>query len=114
VNSPDLRSKYLLIVELRLEAILHSNLGNENSNAGHIKCSRGPQVAHTPVLRCCCPASVTLHLSHILEQWLATFSMPCRPVARFQDLEGQNTFFRGKYFCFYHLFETMFSGQNKT
>jgi len=51
VNSPDLRSKYLLIVELRLEAILHSNFGNENSNASHIKCSRGPQVAHTPVLR---------------------------------------------------------------
>jgi len=52
VNSPDLRSKYLLIImELRVEEILHSNFGNENSNAGHVKCSRGPQVAHTPVLR---------------------------------------------------------------
>jgi len=38
--------KYLLIMELRFDAILYSKLGKENSNAGHIKCSRGPQVPH--------------------------------------------------------------------
>jgi len=37
---------YLLIMELRFDAMLYSNLGNENSDAGHIKRSRGPQVPH--------------------------------------------------------------------
>jgi len=37
--------KYLLIMELRLDVILYSKLGNENSDAGHIKCSRGPHLA---------------------------------------------------------------------
>jgi len=36
----------LLIMELRFDAMLYSNLGNENSDAGHIKCSRGPQGPH--------------------------------------------------------------------
>jgi len=40
------RTKYLLIMELRFDAKLHSNMGNENSDAGHIKCSGGPQVPH--------------------------------------------------------------------
>jgi len=31
-------------MELRFDAMLYSDLGNENSDAGHIKCSRGPQV----------------------------------------------------------------------
>jgi len=31
-------------MELRFEAMLYSNLGNENSGAGHIKCSRGPHL----------------------------------------------------------------------
>jgi len=31
---------------LRFGAMLHSNLGNENSDAGHMKCLRGPQVLH--------------------------------------------------------------------
>jgi len=31
---------------LRFDAMPHSNLGNENSDVGHIKCSRGPQVPH--------------------------------------------------------------------
>jgi len=31
-------------MELRFDAILYSNLGNENCNAGHIKCSRGPHL----------------------------------------------------------------------
>ena len=39
-------SKCLLIVELRFDAKLHSNIGNENSGAGLIKCSHGPQLAH--------------------------------------------------------------------
>jgi len=29
--------KYLLIVELRLDAILYSKLDNKNSDAGHVK-----------------------------------------------------------------------------
>jgi len=28
-------------MELRFEAMLYSNMGNQNSDAGHIKCSRG-------------------------------------------------------------------------
>jgi len=36
--------KYLLIMELRFDAILYSTLGNENFDAGHIKCLRGTQV----------------------------------------------------------------------
>jgi len=38
--------KYLLIRELSFDAILYSKLGNENSDAGHIKCSRGLLVPH--------------------------------------------------------------------
>ena len=33
----DLLSKYLLIMDLRFDAMLYSNLGNENSDKGHIK-----------------------------------------------------------------------------
>jgi len=33
-------------MELRLDVILYDKLVNENSDAGHIKCSRGPQVPH--------------------------------------------------------------------
>jgi len=33
-------------MELRFDAILCSALRNENSTAGHIKCSRGLQVPH--------------------------------------------------------------------
>jgi len=29
-------------MELGFDAILHSKLGNENSDAGHFKCSGGP------------------------------------------------------------------------
>jgi len=36
--------KYLLIMELRFDTMLYSNLGNENSDADHIKCLRGPNV----------------------------------------------------------------------
>jgi len=36
--------KYLLIMWLRFDVMLYSNFGNENSGAGHVKCSRGPQV----------------------------------------------------------------------
>jgi len=35
---------FLLNMELRCDAMLCSNLGSEGSDAGHIKCSRGPQV----------------------------------------------------------------------
>jgi len=43
-----LLSKYLLITELRFEAICYSKLGNENSDVGHIKCSRGLHLAQGP------------------------------------------------------------------
>jgi len=33
-------------MELRFDAMLYSNLGNEKSDACHIKRSRGPQVPH--------------------------------------------------------------------
>jgi len=49
VASLDLLFKYLLIIDLRFDTMLHSNLGNENSVAGHIKRSRGQQIP-TPVL----------------------------------------------------------------
>jgi len=44
--------KYLHTTELRFDARLCFILGNENYDAGHIKCSREPQVIHpcfTPV-----------------------------------------------------------------
>ena len=37
-----------MIMELRFNAMLYSNSGNENSDAGHIRCSRGPHLAHGP------------------------------------------------------------------
>jgi len=36
----------LLVTEFRFDAMLCSNLGKENSDAGHINCSRGLQVPH--------------------------------------------------------------------
>jgi len=44
VTSHDVLSKYLLIMELRFNAMLCSTSGDENRDAGDIKCSRGPQV----------------------------------------------------------------------
>jgi len=44
VTSVDLLSEYVLIMELRFDVMVCSNLGNENSDAGHFKCSREPQV----------------------------------------------------------------------
>jgi len=41
-------------MELRLDAMLYSKLGNENSVAGYIKCLRGPHVTlpcHKPMLQ---------------------------------------------------------------
>jgi len=46
VTSFELLSKFLLIMLLRFDVMLYSNLGNENSGAGHIKCSCGLQVPH--------------------------------------------------------------------
>jgi len=57
VASFDLLSTYMLIMELRFDAMLYSNLGNENSDAVCIKCLRGhlacgPQVSQ-PWLSLC-------------------------------------------------------------
>jgi len=52
MTSPDLLSEHLLIMKLCFDAMLCTNLSNENSDAGHIKSSRvvhlvhGPQVPH--------------------------------------------------------------------
>ena len=48
MTSLDILSKYLLIVELRFDAMLCSNLGNESSDVDHIKCSREPHLARGP------------------------------------------------------------------
>jgi len=48
VTSLNVLSKYLLIMELRFDAMLYSNTGNENSDAGQIKCSHGPHLARGP------------------------------------------------------------------
>jgi len=50
VTSLDLPSKYLRIIGLRFDAILCSNLGNENSDVGHVKHSRRLQVT-SPVYK---------------------------------------------------------------
>jgi len=34
-------------MELRFYPTLYSNLGNENSDAGHVKCLPGPQVPNS-------------------------------------------------------------------
>jgi len=34
-------------MEFRFDAIIYSNLSNENSDAGQTKCFRRPQVPHT-------------------------------------------------------------------
>ena len=39
--------KYLLVIELRCDAILYS-LRDENFDAGHFRCSRGPHLARGP------------------------------------------------------------------
>jgi len=51
-DTSDLLSNYLLTTEFRFDAMLCSYLDNENSDLGHIKCSRrlhfarGSQVPH--------------------------------------------------------------------
>ena len=42
MTSLDLLPKHLRIMELRFDAMVYSYLSNENSDAGHIKRSRGP------------------------------------------------------------------------
>jgi len=53
---------HLLIMELHFDAILFSKLGNAYSDAGHIKCSRGPHLARgfpTPDLHNACWHNLT-------------------------------------------------------
>jgi len=35
-------------MEIRVGEVLYSKLGNENPDAGHIKCPRGPHLARGP------------------------------------------------------------------
>jgi len=51
VTPLDLLSKYLLNMDHRFDTLLYSNLGIENSVAGHIKWLRGPQVLHSCTTR---------------------------------------------------------------
>jgi len=46
--SLDLLSTCLLVMQFRFDAMLCSNLGNENCDAGHIKCLCGPHLARRP------------------------------------------------------------------
>jgi len=62
VTSRDLLSKYLFITELRFDTMLYSNLGNKNSDTGHINCSRGPQLAREP-------QAPTLALPYLRRKW---------------------------------------------
>jgi len=39
-DSLDIISKYLLVMEIHFDAIVYSKFGDEDSKAGHIKCSR--------------------------------------------------------------------------
>ena len=57
-------SKYLLIMELRFDAMQCSNLDNENSDAGHIKCSLGLQVPHP----------CFFHVNQSLKNWIRSTS----------------------------------------
>jgi len=52
IEASGLLSKHLFIMELHFDAIFYSKLGNENSDASHSKCSRGPQVPHPWLTRC--------------------------------------------------------------
>jgi len=45
VTSLDVLYMYLLIMELRFDAILYYNWCIENFDAGHIKCPRRPHLA---------------------------------------------------------------------
>ena len=42
--------KCVYIMEFLFNAILCSNLSDGNSDGGHVKCLRGPQVAHHPLI----------------------------------------------------------------
>jgi len=58
-------------MELRFEAMLYSNLGKENSDAGHIKCSRGR--AGSPLLLCMLVTSArTVYREFYLEKRVYT------------------------------------------
>ena len=51
-------------MELYFDAILYSNFGNENSDAGHIKCSCEPQVHH-PCLKALCYQACVIWSAHL-------------------------------------------------
>jgi len=93
VSSLDLLSKYLLIMELRFDAMLCSNLGNENSDAGHIKCSRGPQVPH-PCSRESMKTSLNVFYflmkkSRYLYIWKSAWQFPCDIIATHEKLSNE-------------------------
>jgi len=62
-------------MELRFDAMLYSTLANENSEAGHIKCSRGPHLACRPLVTHLCSKWIRQRLTHRWSQldWNVVF-----------------------------------------
>jgi len=57
-------------MELRFDTMLHSGLGNESSDAGHIKCSRGLHLAHGPPVTTPASEGLSRSLAHSAgESW---------------------------------------------
>ena len=68
MTSLNVLSMCLLIVELRFDAMLCSNTGKENSDAGQIKCPHGPQVPH-PCFTLSAP-----YVNQSLKNWIRSTS----------------------------------------
>jgi len=89
-------------MELRFDAKLHSNVGNENSDAGHIKCSHGPQVLH-PWFKEWPPCFQSKHRSKMC--FLSCAGRPLVPFVGFQDWH-LSLFTREALYKFWRLRET--------
>ena len=64
IEASGLLSKYLLIMKLRFDAILSCELGNENSDASHIKSSCGPHLACRPQVPHPCVVVQQMSVTH--------------------------------------------------
>ena len=101
-------TRHLLIMELHFDAKLYSNLPDENSDAGHIKCSHGPHlvrglqihrpcpIANPPIESCQCavvvftnkPRSVACKHVLYISQAASLYSV------KLQDIKGARSFVR--------------------
>jgi len=73
-------------MELHFDAMFYSNLGNENSDTGHIKCSRGPQVPH-PWYKPTWLTAISSHCLTTLPAKMSTFSSYMQQNAYYCDFE---------------------------